>query len=435
MPSWPPRLLLSSYCHQLAAELAADSVLRQHVRGRLGIAVLSPEDAARLVDQAAAVVSHADAAGDGSGTEPALQATAARAMIAAALVDPVDATAAAGARFLRQLPGVTEAGAEQPGPAGVASEAEGNPDGGRPSHQRGAPGSDQELAKLRRELKVSAAEQRRMRAELATARAEADAMKADVTRLRSERDAARAAVPSRRQRKQLNNAAQLAADLRKARSRLSDVHDKGQAAAREHEKALRELQRALDEAKVGRDKATDARHRLEERLGTLPGRAYYLQNLLKRRIALLEGDLAGRPLNHARSRIEREIGQLRGLSEHIAEVLLTSNAADGEDQADPVTAGSVAGSTEPGQSHPAQDFPADLEVAAYRPVAHAGADRHLRLEVLGGGSEIGGSAILVEAGGTRILVDAGVRWCNDVLAPHAQATPWLSRATVFASAP
>ena len=68
VPSWPPRLLLSSYCHQLAAELAADSVLRQHVRGRLGIAVLSPEDAARLVDQAAAVVSHADAAGDGSGT-------------------------------------------------------------------------------------------------------------------------------------------------------------------------------------------------------------------------------------------------------------------------------------------------------------------------------------------------------------------------------
>ena len=186
VPSWPPRLLLSSYCHQLAAELAADSVLRQHVRGRLGIAVLSPEDAARLVDQAAAVVSHADAAGDGSGTEPALQASAARAMIAAALVDPVDATAVAGARLLRQLPGVTEAGAEQPGPAGVASEAEGNPDGGRPGHQRGAPGSDQELAKLRRELKVSAAEQRRMRAELATARAEADAMKADVTRLRSD---------------------------------------------------------------------------------------------------------------------------------------------------------------------------------------------------------------------------------------------------------
>ena len=78
--------------------------------------------------------------------------------------------------------------------------------------------------------------------------------------------------------------------------RLSDVHDKGQAAAREHEKAVQELQRALDEAKVERDKATDARHRLEERLGTLPGRAYYLQNLLKRRIALLEGDLAGRQL-------------------------------------------------------------------------------------------------------------------------------------------
>ena len=82
---------------------------------------------------------------------------------------------------------------------------------------------------------------------------------------------------------------------------------------------MRELQKALDEAEAERDKATDARHRLEERLGTLPGRAYYLQNLLKRRIALLERDLGGAQRNQARSRIEREIGQLRGLSDHIAD--------------------------------------------------------------------------------------------------------------------
>ena len=102
---------------------------------------------------------------------------------------------------------------------------------------------------------------------------------------------------------------------------------------------MQELQRALDKAEAERDRAVEARHRLEERLGTLPGRAYYLQNLLKRRIARLEGDLAGRPRNQARSRIEREVGQLRGLSEHIAEVLLTSNVADGEDRADPVATG------------------------------------------------------------------------------------------------
>ena len=426
VPSWPPRLLLSSYCHQLAAELAADSVLRQHVRGRLEIAVLPPEDAARLVDQAAAVVSHADVAGDGSGTEAALETTAARAMIAAALVDPVDATAAAGARLLRQLPGITEAGAERPGPASVASDAEKKPGGGRPALQRGAPGSDQDAARLRRQLKVSVAEQRRTRAQLETARTEANAIKADVTRLRAERDAARAAVPSRRQRKQLDNAAKLAADLRKAHRTLSDLRDKGHAAAREHEKAVQELQRALDEAEVERDRATEARHRLEERLGTLPGRAYYLQNLLKRRIALLEGDLAGRQRNQGRSRIEREVGQLRGLSEHIAEVLLTSNLADGEDRADPVATGSVPGSTEPGESHPDRDIPADLGPAAYRPVAYAGADRHLRLEVLGAGSEIGGSAILVEAAGTRILVDAGVRPNAD--SPRTAGPPLIARA-------
>jgi Cft2 family RNA processing exonuclease len=425
VPSWPPRLLLSSYCHQLAEELASDSILRQHVRERLGIAVLSPEDAARLVDQAAAAVSHANTAGDGSGMKPALETTATRVMIAAALVDPVDATAAAGARLLRQPSGVTEAGAEQPGPASVVSGAEENPYGGRRGHRRGAAGSDQELAELRRQLKVSAAEQHRMRAELATARAEADVMRADVIRLRSERDDARAAVPSRRQRRQLDNAAKLAADLRKARTRLGDAHNKGQAAAQDHEKAMRELQKALDEAKSERDKATDARHRLEERLGTLPGRAYYLQNLLKRRIALLERDIGGARRNQARSRIEREIGQLRGLSDHIATVLLTSNLADGEDRADPM-AGSVSGITEPGEIHPAQNFPADLGAVAHRPVAYVGADRHLRLEVLGGGSEIGGSAILAEAAGTRILVDAGVR--PNAHSPRTAGPPLIARA-------
>ncbi len=36
-------------------------------------------------------------------------------------------------------------------------------------------------------------------------------------------------------------------------------------------------------------------------------------------------------------------------------------------------------------------------------------ERTLRVTPLGGGTEIGGSAILVEAGGTRVLVDAGIR--------------------------
>jgi Cft2 family RNA processing exonuclease len=46
--------------------------------------------------------------------------------------------------------------------------------------------------------------------------------------------------------------------------------------------------------------------------------------------------------------------------------------------------------------------------------------------VLGGGSEIGGSAVLVEAGGTRILVDAGVR--PSAPSPRLAAPPHIGKA-------
>lgn len=57
-------------------------------------------------------------------------------------------------------------------------------------------------------------------------------------------------------------------------------------------------------------------------------------------------------------------------------------------------------------------LPAVLEAFA-NPRAYwdvrAGADLALTVDVLGGGREIGGSCVLIEAGGTRILVDAGAR--------------------------
>jgi Cft2 family RNA processing exonuclease len=425
VPSWPPRLLLTSYSHQLAAELASDHVLREHVRDRLQIAILSPEDAAGLVDEADAVDQRAAAReDDGSEELPAPKITVARAAVAAALIDPADATAAAAARLLGQFPTAAKSTPGQPGPASVAPDADGVRKDSQLDRQR-APEPGQELTKLQRQLKISAAEQRRVRAELADARAEAGGLRADLARLRSERDIARAAVPSQRQRRQLKNAAQLAGDLRKARKRLDEMHAERQAVAQDYEKAIRELQDALDKAERERDKATEQRHRLEERLGSLPGRAYYLQNLLRNEIARLEADLAGRRHNQERSSIEREIGQLRALSEHIAEVLPSASLADGRDHAESLKERSTSSATGPGGSYLAQDL-AVPEPAPYQPVAHAGADRRLRVEVLGGGSEIGGSAVLVEAGDTRILVDAGVKPNAD--SPRTAGPPLIARA-------
>lgn len=54
-------------------------------------------------------------------------------------------------------------------------------------------------------------------------------------------------------------------------------------------------------------------------------------------------------------------------------------------------------------------LPVLLHALADPPRVSLGADLALRVEVLGGGHEIGGSCVLVMAGGTRILVDAGTR--------------------------
>jgi Cft2 family RNA processing exonuclease len=432
MPSWPPGLLLGSYNHRLANELATDSVLRGHVRTRLEIPGLSREDAALLEVRARAVIRGADSDGEGGSTElvtpEQAEVTITREMIAGALVDSGDSTAAAGAKLLRELPQIPDSGAmrpDQPGLATSTASASGRPEADFPGRHRRHPESSQELIQLRRQEKISTAERRHLREELGKAHAQADALRGDVDRLRSERNAARAAVPSRRQRKQLKNAAQLAADLRKARRRLSDIYEERRADTRSHEDAIRELQNAVDEARAERDKAIEARHRLDKRLGGLPGRAYYLQNLLKRQIVTLEAELTGRPRNQARSRIEREISQLRGLSEHIAAVLPASSAADGGAQAGSDSTGMARG-VGLMASHTARDRTTGSAAAAYSPMAHASIDRHLRVEVLGGGSEIGGSAILVEAGSTRILVDAGVRPNAD--SPRTAGPPHIARA-------
>jgi Cft2 family RNA processing exonuclease len=353
-------------------------------------------------------------------------------MLAAALLDPDDETAAAGATLLRHLPATADAGTQEPGNPGGTDEitdpaGEEGDRSGKGGH--GHDGPREELRRLRQQSRASAADARRLRAELADARADADGLRGDVDRVRRERDAARDAIPSRRQRRQLANAARLASDLRGARKRLGDVHVKHQAATGGHQTELRELRSALEAAESERDKAIDARHRLERQLGDLPGRARYLQNLLKGRIAALEEDAAKRQRNQARSRIEREVRQLRELSEHIAEVLPASSNPDPADSQSGDDDGAGSGTAAAGQSEgqPAQVQETPLEEAAlYKPVAHAGPDRRLRVEVLGGGNEIGGSAILVEAAGTRILVDAGVRPNAD--SPRAAAPPRIARA-------
>lgn len=433
MPSWPSGLLLGRYRDRLASELVSDQVLREHVRVRLGILGLLFEDTA---DVNARVQAVALQAGVGSGAEASgsdhIEPAEMRAMIASALLDPADATAAAGARLLGLLSEVPDPGPARPLRSHLAAEFAPSA-GTKPANDlansqqdQPRPGQHQDLIELRRELRVSATELSHSRSELMKARTEADALRALTARLTAERDEARAAIPSRRQRQRLEAAVQLANDLRKARKQLSDLRREHETATRRYEKEMRALQDALATAQAERDKAAEARHRLETRLGDLPGRAHYLQNLLRRRIAALEATVADLPRNQARSRIEREIGQLRGLSEHIDEVLPASSRTDPGTQTESEMANSVLTASDVANQLTEDQAAASSNMTAYRPAAHVGADRGLRVEVLGGGNEIGGSAVLVEAGGTRILVDAGLRPNAD--SPRAAAPPRIARA-------
>ena len=428
VPSWPSGLLLSCHGGRLAAELAGDHILRAHVRARLGVAALSRVDVDAL-DAQVRGMDLREGSGDGKGAAESAEAqqvdvNVTRALIAGALVDPADTTAAMGARLLGLLAEIPDSDLVQSLPldhAGAAAQGAGRQRiDGPSSGQQDQSGLRQDVAQLRRQARISAAELRRTQTELTKAQALADTLRGDVKRLTAERDVARAAAPSRRQRQQLKDAARLAADLKKARKQVSQLLHERETVSRRHEEETRALRNAVAKAETKRDQAVDARHRLEERLGDLPGRAHYLQNLLKGRIAHLEANLAGLPPNRTRSRMEREISQLCGLSEHIARVLQTT---DPQLQAE-LVAGPPAGGMADSSSN--EDHGIGSGVGVYRPAAHASTDRGLRVEILGGGNEIGGSAVLVEAGGTRILVDAGVRPNAD--SPRSAAPPLIAKA-------
>ncbi|SFE39181.1 RNA processing exonuclease, beta-lactamase fold, Cft2 family [Actinoplanes philippinensis] len=426
VPSWPSGLLLSRYGQRLAEGLVADRVLREHARARVGLSLLTQDDRTTLFElsQAAAVSMSGDSDDDisGSGHSERAVASMSRQLIARALLDPNDATAATGASLFRRLPvgstGMPSQQNSEPSGAGVTaglqSESAAAPRAGqgRLPRQR----QDSDSRELRRLVGTSAKELTRARAELSSAQAEVEALKATLVRLTQERDQARANLPSRQQRQRLENAIQLAADLRKARKQLSDLREERVAQKRAHSAQVGELEDAVAAAQAERDKATDARHRLEDRLGDLPGRAHYLQNLLKGRISRLEADLEDLPRNQARTRLAREVTQLRELSEHLDRVL----PATGVDSDPQIGTGAAQVATH--EAAGAQS----VDRAEYRPVAYASADRGLRVEVLGGGHEIGGSAVLVEAGSTRILVDAGVRPNAD--SPRLAAPPRIARA-------
>lgn len=438
-PSWSSSLVLARLGPRLVSELVADGTLRAHVRARLALPKLSGAETALLDAYWHALDARRDA-GNHSDSQPANTTPDAsggkvtRMLIARALLDSTDALAARGAQLVNEIPRREDAGAVRPGREGLGV-AEGTSASHGTDHRNDRShrlvGSDgRAVVELKRQVRVSAAELDRIRKELAAARSDAEALRSRVEQLTAQRDEALAAVPSRRRRRQLEKASQVAAELKSARRRVDELREQHQISAGRYEADMAALRTALQDAEAERDRANDARHRLEATLGDLPGRARYLQNLLRRRVTRLETEASALPRNQTRSRVEREIEQLSELSAHIDRVLPPGRASDENlDGATEQVSGPPANQSEEatrtgaiGKGH--EDI--NSGAAGYRLVAYTSPDRALRVEVLGGGSEIGGSAVLVEAGGTRILVDAGVRPNAD--SPRRAAPPLIARA-------
>lgn len=435
VPSWPSDLVLSRHGHRLASELVTDRTLRGDVKTRLGTPDVSSKDLAILADLSGGAASQSDPSDDCDAAErrgPVVDVVAARETIARSLLSSDDATVAAGAQLLdRHRPGRDAAPTRRSmgNDGGRTTSAQTRPEGQPSPEPRDRPKRhrDPDVVKLRRWTKEVEADLERTRAALSRGVNEAERLRGEVARLTKERDEARAALPSRRQLKHLAKAAELATEVRKLRKQLSELRDERDSLASRHEIDRQTLQSAVADAQAERDGAVRARQRLEASLGDLPGRAHYLQNLLRSRISQLETEAAKLPRNRARTRTERQIAQLRELSDHITRVLGTrpanapGSAASAEKRA----------STSEGRGSTSLDGAVFNSTAVTGPdpsgpVAFASIERGLHVEVLGGGTEIGGSAVLVEAGGTRILVDAGVR--PNAPSPRLAAPPRIERA-------
>lgn len=221
-------------------------------------------------------------------------------------------------------------------------------------------------------------------------RSRALAAERKVERLSSLLPSKRTKARQNRQKADLEHAL---AELEPAKKRIADLEDQ----VRRITVDLATAREDRNDAFTERDTAQLARRTLESRLGDVSGRAEYLRRLLPREIEV----------NAAAA--EAATGRLRGRLRRRGEAL--AKLMSGLDDA----------------------FPPQAVTSSERSQLSAGpamsittASMDLRVLPLGGATEIGGSALLIEVGGKRILVDAGLRPQGETLV--AMAPPRIEEA-------
>lgn len=360
-PGWPARMVLDHKRDDLLDGLAGSDSLRASVRKRIPAPAQAVYDA-KADDLEAAMLATPDP----------------RAFLAYCLIHTDPAVAAAAAQLAKRPEVIPP---PLPRPA--------MPTAPRPGTAKGLGGSDRSTAAsppppLAEPLAGSVDENEEVEARTDRADPEVRDWKQRAVRAEAEAERLRSLIPSKRERaRQRKRAAELeraAADREKAEKRAAEL-------AAETGRLLVELaavRSERDEALGERDIAYRSRRALEARLGDVTGRARYLSRILPKAIGEAEAEALSATASPRRRR----------LNAHRADLIALQAAID------------KAFPEEPEQEGPDA-------VLAIQPARASSLD--LRVSPLGGGTEIGGSALLIEIGGKRVLVDAGLRPNADTL--------------------
>ena len=202
---------------------------------------------------------------------------------------------------------------------------------------------------------------------------ENDRLRRRIAQLETEAAGLRAAIPTRNERRRQNRQR---GELARLQEQLEERNMTLEALQEERDELLgilHGLEDQLDEAEDARVRAQRKAAQLESQLGTTEGRAGYLQRMVERDLEALQAEQAQLARGPDLTRMTRKIGLLEGLRAALVEA-----------------------------------FPPPPEPALPSRLVVGRETLAIVVDPLGGGEEIGGSAILVEAGGTRILVDVGM---------------------------
>lgn len=357
-PSWPIQFVLTSHRARVVQLLIEDADLRAEVAKVIGVNTRGDTEQPT----------------DASGMQQALMAAAEpERVLERVAIDPDPAVAILSQPYLlgtRPLPPCAGATATIPTDARPVTKSVILRREMRELHATGR--------RLERELRSARDETERLRAQLRKTEGDLAAEKVKLAKLQDK-------LPTRKQQRALDNATELATELRRMKRELGRARSAKANELRQARQQADFAERELSQVREELEREQRGRRRLEQELGDAPSRARRLLPFVEREAAAIREQAASARLGPERTRHTRRAEEWQRLGTLLTELYGLNKAVE--------------------VAEPMAELVPTLEGRV--PVRIM--ERGLRVTVLGGSNEIGGSAVLVEFGETRILVDAGLR--------------------------